>query len=268
MGWFDQIREQRRAREGGPGVDRQPQGAEQPQGQPQGDIRAEIEAFIQGKPPTAETINALYEHLKAKGYNVEQPTHAGGSKISQDKIVLPGGQVIDLIKDVGGVGAGWMWGEDGYWVDGKPSQTPGYYTPPAPQGGGGPFGNFEMGLFTGGGQYPLASVMGEGLMRPFDAAFKPPDVTEDPGYQFRLDQGTKNLMANKSAEGTLRTGGALKDLMAFGQGLASQEYQNAYDRAWQQYMGAFNIFNSNQANQYGRLRDVAGMGLNATGYAA
>jgi hypothetical protein len=110
--------------------------------------------------------------------------------------------------------------------------------------------------------------MGEGLMAPFAAAFQIPDVTEDPGYKFRLNEGMNAIKRDKSAAGTLRTGGALKDLESFAQGLASQEYQNAYDRAWQQYMGAFNIFDRNQANQYGRLRDVAGMGLNATGYAA
>lgn len=55
-------------------------------------------------------------------------------------------------------------------------------------------------------------------------------VLEDPGYQFRLQEGQKALEQSASARGTLRTGGTWKDILNWGQGLASQEYGNVYGR--------------------------------------
>lgn len=57
------------------------------------------------------------------------------------------------------------------------------------------------------------------------------DWTGDPGYQFRLGQGTGALERSAAARGVLRTGGTLKDLLEYGQNFASQEYGGAYDRA-------------------------------------
>ncbi len=57
----------------------------------------------------------------------------------------------------------------------------------------------------------------------------------DPGYKFRLNQGLDALQNSASAKGLLRTGGTLKGLQDFGQQMASQEYQNAVDRAVQTY---------------------------------
>lgn len=47
-----------------------------------------------------------------------------------------------------------------------------------------------------------------------------------PGYQFRLDQATKNLQASQAARGGLLSGGAAKELTQYSQGLASDEYNN------------------------------------------
>jgi hypothetical protein len=57
------------------------------------------------------------------------------------------------------------------------------------------------------------------------------DVTQDPGYQFRLQEGQKALEQSAAAKGGFFSGQTGKDLMKFGQGLASQEYGSAYDRA-------------------------------------
>jgi len=54
----------------------------------------------------------------------------------------------------------------------------------------------------------------------------------DPGYNFRFDQGVRALQASAASKGTLLTGGTLKALADFGQGLASQEYQNAFGRQY------------------------------------
>lgn len=47
-----------------------------------------------------------------------------------------------------------------------------------------------------------------------------------PGYQFRLDQATKNLQASQAARGGLLSGGAAKELTQYSQGIASDEYGN------------------------------------------
>lgn len=64
--------------------------------------------------------------------------------------------------------------------------------------------------------------------------FKAPtwqDVESDPGYQFRLREGAGALQASAAARGMLGTGTFARDITGFGQDLASQEYQNVYNRA-------------------------------------
>lgn len=52
----------------------------------------------------------------------------------------------------------------------------------------------------------------------------------DPSYQFQMQQGVQALDHSAAASGGLLTGGHLKDLMTFGQGLASQDFNNIYNR--------------------------------------
>jgi len=47
-----------------------------------------------------------------------------------------------------------------------------------------------------------------------------------PGYQFRLNQGMQALERSAAARGNLLSGNTLAAAQEFGQGLASQEYQN------------------------------------------
>jgi hypothetical protein len=60
-------------------------------------------------------------------------------------------------------------------------------------------------------------------------------LDEDPGYQFRLDEGRKALERETAARGTRLTGATIKGLMDYGSNAASQEYQRAFDRRLQQY---------------------------------
>jgi len=81
--------------------------------------------------------------------------------------------------------------------------------------------------------------------RPFDMN----TFAQDPGYQFRMDQGTKALERSAAARGGLisgNTGGALQN---YGQGLASQEYQNAFNR-----------YQAERQAQLGPLQSLAGVG--------
>lgn len=78
------------------------------------------------------------------------------------------------------------------------------------------------------------------------------DYEADPGYAFRMQQGQQALERSAAARGGLYSGRAAKDLTAYSQGQASQEYQNAYNR-----------YQSNQTNQFNRLATVAGIGQTA-----
>jgi hypothetical protein len=74
----------------------------------------------------------------------------------------------------------------------------------------------------------------------------------DPSYNFRLQQGnlaTTNL-ANQA--GGLVSGNTLQGLTNYGQGAASQEFQNAFNR-----------FQGQRTNIYNTLAGIAGIGQNA-----
>lgn len=54
--------------------------------------------------------------------------------------------------------------------------------------------------------------------------------TQSPDYQFAFDQGLQGLDRSAAARGSLYSGGHSADLMKFGQGLASQNYNQYYNR--------------------------------------
>ena len=188
-------------------------------------------------------------------------------------------------------------------VNDPPDRWNGSTRSPQPVAGGvdpnNPY-NLQTGTYTGGGQYPLASVMGSGLMQPWTTPFSAPgftappdfkaptaaDMQQDPGYEVRMAEGAKMLQRGAAARGTLLTGGTQKDLMSWAQDYASNEYgkvyarrqgennttygrrlgefQTAYGNAANEYSTAYNIYNNNQTTQWNRLNALAGMGTNAT----
>ena len=76
---------------------------------------------------------------------------------------------------------------------------------------------------------------------------------QDPGYAFRLAEGQKALERSGAAKGMTLSGAQAKALNSYGQGMASQEYGNAYNR-----------YTTDQTNLYNRLAGVAGTGQTAT----
>ena len=56
------------------------------------------------------------------------------------------------------------------------------------------------------------------------------DYEADPGYAFRFEQGQKALERSAAARGGLLSGNTGGALQKYGQGMASQEYSNAYNR--------------------------------------
>ncbi len=70
------------------------------------------------------------------------------------------------------------------------------------------------------------------------------DVTQDPGYQFRMDQGIKALDSSAASRGRLLSGAQQKGLTDYSQGVASQEYANAYAREANDKARRYNMLNS------------------------
>ena len=64
------------------------------------------------------------------------------------------------------------------------------------------------------------------LAQPFGAQ----QFQQDPGYAFRQSEGMKALERSAAARGNLMSGSTMKGIQRFGQDLASQEYQNAFNR--------------------------------------
>jgi len=104
----------------------------------------------------------------------------------------------------------------------------------------------------------------------------------DPGYAFRMSEGMKALERSAAARGGLLSGANLKNTQRFGQDLASQEYQNAFNRFQTQRTNTLNPFASlagvaqssantlgTQAGQYGNAMasNIIGAGnAQASGY--
>ena len=74
--------------------------------------------------------------------------------------------------------------------------------------------------------YASGVMPGGDLVKPFSMA----DYQADPGYGFRFDQGMKALNSSMASRGLGVSGPSIKGAINFGQGAASQEYQNAYNR--------------------------------------
>lgn len=89
------------------------------------------------------------------------------------------------------------------------------------------------------------------------APFTPGDLTQDPGYQFNLAEGTRALDRKNAASGNTFSGAALKEAQQFGQGLADNTYNNAFQR-----------YQTQNNATYGRLAGQAGAGQGAATSAA
>ena len=76
---------------------------------------------------------------------------------------------------------------------------------------------------------------------------------QDPGYAFRMQEGMKALERSAAARGGLLSGGMLRGAQQYGQGLASQEYMNAFNR-----------YQAERNARLNPLQSLAGVGQTAT----
>lgn len=99
------------------------------------------------------------------------------------------------------------------------------------------------------GEQALADIQNSTDLK---ATFNMSDFQADPGYAFRMQEGQKAIERSAAARGGLMSGGTMKALTQYGQNVASDEYQKAYDR-----------FNSDRDRRFNRLASIAGIGQTA-----
>lgn len=104
--------------------------------------------------------------------------------------------------------------------------------------------------YMGLGKNPNAEGFGK-YTRDFSMA----DYQADPGYQFRLKEGLRDLDRKMAMRGGSLSGNAIRAGQEYAQNLASQEYQNAFNR-----------YQINRSNQLNPLQSLMGAGQTSTNY--
>lgn len=95
----------------------------------------------------------------------------------------------------------------------------------------------------------LSGAPGEAGYGKYAGDFGMQDFQADPGYAFRLAEGNKALDRTAAARGGLLSGGAMKAAQRYGQDMGSQEYMNAFNR-----------YQTNRSNQINPLQSLMGAG--------
>lgn len=102
--------------------------------------------------------------------------------------------------------------------------------------------------YMGLGKDPNAEGFGK-----YSRDFSMDDYQADPGYQFRLKEGLKEIDRKAAMHGGSFSTNALRAGQRYSQDLASQEYQNAFNR-----------YQANRANQLQPLQSLMGAGQTAS----
>ncbi len=202
-----------------------PYGQTQPQsGQSNGNYQQTYQQIMGGANDQASLL-AHQAELEAAGFHLS-PANASGA-IS--KIQTPDGQWVRVI----GEGEGHP-----VWI---------------PQGGAG-----TIGSLSGSGGMADGS-----LIQPWNEQFQAPSpeqIQSDPSYQFQLGQGLQGVERGAASKGTLLTGGTIKALNNYGQGLASTFSDKYYNRALGEYGLKKQNFQENQDRPFTKLSQLATLG--------
>jgi len=92
-------------------------------------------------------------------------------------------------------------------------------------------------------------------------------VQLDPGYQFRQAEGEKAIQRAQAARGNIFAGQAGKELLRYGQGLASEEYGRAYGRTAGERADYFNRLMGLSEAGRGAATQTGAFGAGAAGRA-
>lgn len=101
------------------------------------------------------------------------------------------------------------------------------------------------------------------------------DTFSDPGAKYRFDQAQKALEASSAKKGMSLSSGLLKGLQTRGQDMASQEYNNSYDRflkdsalKYGQAVGAYDRDYGYKKDDIKNFYDLTNVGMNANAQVA
>ncbi len=158
-------------------------------------------------------------------------------------------------------------------IDPSVRSDPGYWKSKILSGELGPDAGYIVGKMTtaqqgapggGGGAGGFGGAGGLGaFLAPYTGTFTAPTGTDDPGFQFALQQGQDAMSRGAAATGNLQTGGFAKDLASYTTGAALQDYAGAYNRAANTFNTNYNVFRNNQTDPYNKLMGAAGLGYGA-----
>lgn len=87
-------------------------------------------------------------------------------------------------------------------------------------------------------------------------SFDPASIKDNPNYQFVLQQGTDAVQKSAAAQGGLFTGGTMKALDQYSQGLATNTINDAYSQA-------LSTFQTNHNNLFNGLTALTNVGQNS-----
>lgn len=258
MGWFSQSRQRSNVpasarTSGGTAAPATAESAGAPSGgggssTGQEDAQQVFMELMQGKPINLETLRAIEGELRRRT-GASFTMNARGTAAD---LKLPSGELVDVV--------GGFDGPEGsrrlQWLQ----------EDPAFGGGGGGRGGLPPG-YSMDSPNGLSSFNAPGLIAPWLQQFQKPDpnsISADPSFQFQLKRGLEAVQNSAAGKGTLLTGGTLKDLTEFGQGLASTFDDKYWNRAFQQYGMDRDTFWGNQDNAFGKLQGAGAMGMNAS----
>lgn len=129
---------------------------------------------------------------------------------------------------------------------------------------------YELGL-GGTGTGEAGSLSGKYGMEQYkqDPGYTPmvnslEELQQTPGYKFQLQQGLQGVNNSAAARGSLLSGKQLKGVNNYAQGVASQGYQSAWDRAQQAYQAAFTRNQSQNQQRFQQLYQPTALGFNAS----
>lgn len=115
--------------------------------------------------------------------------------------------------------------------------------------------------YTDAGVSTLSDLVGR--MDNLTSAPDPSQFREDPGYQFRFDEGRRAIEGSAASRGMLMSGGTLKALTRYGQGVADQQYGDWWNR---DQMAKGNAFT--KLSDLTRIGQASAAGVGAAGAAA
>ncbi len=183
----------------------------------------------------------------------------GGQPIPQERFqYLQGAYNDEAAQGANGSHVGDMnWWQNRASIDRGPDPGEAGYVP----GQGGQMG----GGFSPNAQNGVASFNAPGLLAPYTKEFQPTDITtilNAPAYQAAQANGVDQIQRSAAGRGTLLTGGTLKDLAGYTQGLALGELNNQFNRDATTFGTNRDTFYGNQNNAFNKLSSFANTGAN------